>query len=96
MTQQPATRGPGAPANACPSNLLLETQVLLELVSGAQVIAAACPSCAHLLAGVLEQKAPLRQPKSVAGAGADAASGPPYLCPSNLLLEAQVRLSNLL
>jgi len=38
------------------------------------------------LAGVLLQGAPLRNPKSVAGAGADAATGPPYLLPSGLLL----------
>jgi len=44
------------------------------------------------LAGVLVQGAPLRHPKSVAGAGADAAPGPPYLRSSSLLLEALVRL----
>jgi len=39
--------------------------------------------------------APLRHPKSVAGAGSDAATGPPYLRPSNLLLGALVRLPKL-
>ena len=68
---------------------------LPKLVSSAGAIAAACPSCARPLAGVLVQRAPLRHPKSVAGAGADAATGPPYLCPSNLLLGALVRLPNL-
>ena len=37
----------------------------------------------------------LRHPKSVAGAGADAPTGPPYLRPSNLLLGALVRLPKL-
>jgi len=41
------------------------------------------------------QGAPLRHHKSVAKAGADAAPGPPYLCPSNLLLGALVRLPKL-
>ena len=65
---------------------------LPKLVPGAKAIAAACPSCAHPLAGVLVQGAPLRHPKSVAGAVADAATDPPYLRPSNLLLGALVRL----
>jgi len=68
---------------------------LPELVPGAAPSAAACPSCAHPLAVVLVQGAPLRHPKSVAGAGADAATGPPYLRSSNLLLEALVRLPKL-
>jgi len=41
------------------------------------------------------QEAPLRHLKSFAGAGADAATGPSYLRPSNLQLEAQVRLPKL-
>jgi len=41
------------------------------------------------------QRTPLRHPKSVAGARADAATGPPYLRPSNLQLEALVRLQKL-
>jgi len=68
---------------------------LPKLVQRAAANAAACPSCAHPLAGVLVQGAPLRQPKSVAGAGADAATGPPYLRPSSLLLGALVRLPKL-
>ena len=64
-------------------------------VPGAGAIAAACPSCAHPLAGVLVQEAPLRHPKSVAGAGADAPTGPPYLHFSSLLLGALVRLPKL-
>jgi len=68
---------------------------LPKLVPGAKAIAAACPSCAHPLAGVLLQGAPLCHPKSVAGAGADAASDPPYLRPSSLLLGALVRLPKL-
>jgi len=41
------------------------------------------------------QKAPLRHPKSVPGAGADAATGPPYLRPCSLLLGALLRLPKL-
>jgi len=41
------------------------------------------------------QGAPLRHPKSVTGAGADAATSPPYLRPSNLLIGALVRLPKL-
>ena len=41
------------------------------------------------------QGAQLRHPKSGAGAGADAATGFSYLRPSNLLLEALVRLPKL-
>jgi len=44
---------------------------------------------------VLVQEAPLRHPKSDAGAGPDAATAPPYLRPSNLLLGALVRLTEL-
>jgi len=68
---------------------------LLMLVLRAGAIAAACPSFARPLAGVLVQGAPLRHPKSVAGAVADAATGPPYLRPSKLLLGALVRLPQL-
>ena len=65
---------------------------LPKVVPGAGDIAAACPSCAHRLAGILVQGGPLRHPISVAGAGADAATGPAYHRPSNLLLEALVAL----
>jgi len=68
---------------------------LPKLVPGAGAIAAACPSCAHLLAGVVVQGAPLLYPKSLAGAVADAATCPPYLRFSNLLLEALMRLPKL-
>ena len=57
---------------------------LPKLVPGTWDIAAACPSRALALAGVLVQGAPLRHPKSVAEAGTDAATGPPYLRPSCL------------
>ena len=50
---------------------------LPKLVPGAGAIAAACPYCAHPLAGVLVQGAPLLYPKSIAEAGADAATGLP-------------------
>jgi len=40
-------------------------------------------------------EAPLRHPKSVAGAGADAATGPPYFRPSNLQLGVLVNLLRL-
>jgi len=43
----------------------------------------------------LVQGAPLRHPNLVAGAGADAATGPPYLCTSSLQLGALVRLPKL-
>jgi len=65
------------------------------LVPRAGAIAAACPPCAHPLTGVLVQGAPLRHSKSVAGAGAEAPTGSPYLRPSNLPLGAIVRLSML-
>jgi len=65
---------------------------LPKLLSRAWAIAPACPSFAHPLVGALVQGAPLRFPKSVAGAGADAATAPPYLQPSNLQLGALVRL----
>jgi len=79
-----------------PSNLLRGALVRLpELVPGAGAIAAACPSCAHPLAEVMVQEAPLRHPKSVAGAGGDTATGPPYLRPRNLLLGALMRLPKL-
>jgi len=68
---------------------------LPKLVPCAGAIAAAYPPCAHPLAGVLVQEAPLRHCKSVAGAGADAATDPSYLRPSNLLLETLVRLPKL-
>jgi len=68
---------------------------LPKLVPRAGAIAAACPSCSHPLAGVLLQRAPLRHPKSVVGAGADAAPGPPYLRFSSLLLVSLVRLPKL-
>jgi len=64
---------------------------LPKLAPRAGAIAAACPSCKHPLAGVLVQGAPLRHPESVAGAGADAATVPPYLRPSNLILGALMR-----
>jgi len=48
---------------------------LPKLVPGAAPIAAACSPRAHPLAGGLVQGAPLRHPISVAGAGADAATG---------------------
>jgi len=54
---------------------------LPKLVVRAGATAAACPSCAHPLAGVLVQGAQLRHPISVAGAGADAATGPSHLPP---------------
>jgi len=79
-----------------PSNQLLGALLRLpKLVPRAWAIAAAYSSCAHPLAGVLVQGAPLRHPKSVAGAQPDAATGPPYLCPSDLLLGALVRLTEL-
>jgi len=68
---------------------------LPELVPGAGAIAATCPSRAHPLAGFLVQGDPLRHPKSVAGAGTDAAPGPPYLHFSSLLLGALMRLPKL-
>ena len=68
---------------------------LPKLVLRVGAIAAACFSCAHSLAGVLLQEAPLRHTISVAGAGSDAATGPPYLHPSSLLLGALVRLPKL-
>jgi len=93
--------GAGADAATGPpylhhSNLLLGALVRLpKLVPGAGAIAAACPSCAHRLTGILVQGAPLRHTKSVAGPGADAATGPPYLNHSNLLRGALVRLPKL-
>jgi len=84
------------PPYLCFSSLLLRALVRLpKFDPRAGAIAAACPSCAHPLAGVMVQGAPLRHPKSVAGAGADAAPGPPYLRPSSLLLGALVRLPKL-
>jgi len=81
------------PSYLRPSHLLLGALVRLpKLVPGAGASAAACPPCAHPLAGLLVQEFPLRLPKSVAEAVADAATGPPYLRPSNLLLYALVRL----
>ena len=62
-----------------------------ELDTAAEVIAAACLSCAHPLV----QGAPLRHHKLFAGAGNDAAIGSPYLRFSNLLLGALVRLPKL-
>jgi len=50
---------------------------LSELVPGAENIAGACPSCANPLAGVLVHGVPLRHSKSVAGAGAEAATSYP-------------------
>jgi len=47
------------------------------------------------LAGVLVQETPLGHPKIVAGAGADASTGPPHLCPRNLLQVALVHLPKL-
>jgi len=79
-----------------PSNLPLEALMrLLKLVPRAGAIAAARPPCAHLMAGIFMQGAPLRHPKSVAGAGDDAAIGPPYIRPIILVLRAQVRLPKL-
>jgi len=98
LRQSKSVAGAGANAPTSPpylllSNLLLEALVRLpKLVPGAEAIAAACPFGAHPLAGVLVQGAPLRHPKSVAGARADAAPGPPYLRPRSLLLLALVRL----
>jgi len=84
------------PSKYVPTSLFLGDLVRLpKLVPCAGAIAAACPPCAHSLAGVLVQGAPLRHSKSVAGAGADAATGPPYLRPSNLLHEALLRLPKL-
>jgi len=78
------------------SSLLIGALVrLTNLVPEAEAIAAARPSCANPLAGVLLQGAPLRHPKSVAGAGAYAATGFPYLRFSSLLLGALVRLPKL-
>jgi len=68
---------------------------LPKLVTRAGAIAAACPPCAHPLAGVLVQGTPLHHRKSVAGAVADAATGPSYHRPSNLLLEVLMRLPKL-
>jgi len=80
------------PPHLHPSNVLLGALVRLpKLVPEAGDIAVACPSFARSLAGVLMQGAPLRHPKSVAGARADAYTGPPYLRPSNLLLGALMR-----
>jgi len=91
--------------------LTLEALVRLpKLVSGAGAIAAACPLCAlssHVtislkrkikanpLAGVSVQGAQVRHPNSVAGAGADAATEPPYLRPSNLIQGALLHLLKL-
>jgi len=83
----PEVRGPDAFFSFCLR--------LPKLVLRAGAIAAACTRCAHPLAGVSVQGAPLRHPNSDAGAVADAATGPPYLQPSNLLLWALVRLPNL-
>jgi len=55
---------------------------LPKLVPKDGASAAACPFLAHQLAGVLVQGAPLRQPQSVAGAGADAATGPFIFAPA--------------
>jgi len=68
---------------------------LPRLIPRARAIAAACPPCAPPLAGILVQGAPLLHPKSVTRVGADAATGPPYLRSSNLLLEALMRLPKL-
>jgi len=68
---------------------------LPKLVPRAGAIAAACPSCANPLTGVLVQGAPLPYPQSVAGAGADSATGPLYLCFSSLLRGALVRMPEL-
>jgi len=66
-----------------PSNLLHEALVRLpKLVPRAGAITAACPSCAIPLAGVLVHEAPLRHPKSVAGAEGDAAFGPLTFVPA--------------
>jgi len=67
-----------------PSCLKLETLMRRpKLVPEAGAIAAACPSFAHPLAGVLVQGAPLLHPKSVAEAGADAATGPLTFAPAS-------------
>jgi len=68
---------------------------LPELVRRDGAIAAACLFCAHPLAGVLVQGAPLRHPKSVAGAIADTATDTPYHRPISLLLGVQIRLQDL-
>ena len=95
VTGDGADAAPG-PAYLRPSNLLLGALVRLpQLVPLAKGIAAGCPSRAHPLAGVLVLGATLRHPKSVAGPEADAATGPSYLRPSNLLLGALVRLPKL-
>jgi len=94
---------PGAGADAATDRPYLRPSILLlgalmrlpKLVPKAGAIAAACPSCAYPLSGVLVQGGPLRHPKSVAGAGVDAATGPPYLRPSILLLGTLVRLPKL-
>ena len=79
-----------------PSNLLLGALVHLpKLVPRAEPSAAAYPSLESQLAGFLVRGAPLRHPKLVAGAGTAAATGPPYLRPSNLLQGALVRLPKL-
>jgi len=101
MRHPKSVAGAGAGADTClfylrPSNFLLGAVVHLpKLVTRAGAIAAACPSCAHPLAGVSVQGAPLRHPRLVAGAEADAATNPPYLRPSNLLLGALMRLLKL-
>jgi len=75
---------------------MFETMMRLpKLVLRAGAIAAACPSCAHPLAGVLVQGDPLRHPKSFARVSADAATGFPYLRPSSLLLGVLLRLTKL-
>jgi len=123
--QQPATRGPDAPAKACseswghcsylpipghtlwlaacaggtsapsliscwslswgfywplylrPSNLLQEAQMRLpKLISRARAIAATCPSLDTPFGWRLVQGAPVHHPQSVAGAWAEAATGP--------------------
>jgi len=64
------------PTYLCPSNRLLGAMVRLpKFVPGTRSIVLACPFSANPLDGVLVQRAPLRHPKSVAGAGADAATG---------------------
>jgi len=89
------------PPYLLPSGLLLGALMRLpKLVSGAGAISAACPFCAHPLAGVLVQGASLRQPQNVTGACADVfffkgCYWLSYLRPSCLTLVALMRLEKL-
>jgi len=78
------------------SNRLLEALVgLPNLFPIARAIAAACPLVHTLWLAPWCRRPHCANHKSVAEAGADPATGPPYFRPSSLLLEALVRLLNL-